>query len=1159
MGMKQLPENVPLIDTPSEGKYSGGIKLSTKQSMNKIIRVNGEIDFSTLIHCLGQSADVSINLFFSEKKHIEKILFPFFDFLKNTFFFENKDIPPYIVEILKNHPSIQVGLISYIKERNAKIISGQHIEQYDIIAFHLFLLGRKERFDLIQDIQHSDSLRTKTFLKDSIGDICLSPDITNANISTIQMSKLYCCLEIGETFNKLGLIHSANMEEQQISLKIGTMIRTYIHDLTSQLHSDIVMNNIIGKKLCNLSGRVRRNFAHGAPIDGKTRTEIKKQTEAIKREQQAGFDEEKASKFGENPRMEEISKIILMGNMTATDLRGLQQIEKVEGTLSPEEEKEKLQLIKNIILIYNFGVGKELLTTTEVINDFVNRGIDNEFQIEALHDIILHGMDITNESLRKLMDFFLTHKIQIQNLFYEESIIKIITQLIKKTTVSGEYTSFLPFIEQIYTSLAVKNISHSVLSYAKIYLSLALSYIKSDDAESIQKAERCFLHYKNLIDGNTDHIEEEDIFYNILGKVNEIQKYGKEAWKDGSIERKKGGIATFQKMQKQHQSDTITAISKRITDIIADITTTHNNDRSQENINTFLEKEIAEKLFYNLCTITITGNYQSCKTDSIDEGCQSLIQSGLRDIKHCELIPKKHGFEILYIDIGGMFIIFTYPSSSQEIITALFEQHKEYIQKNIGNLIRINHEHFLTLHDGDTGVFNEGKLKFDVLDGKSNIIVLMSISGYDNMVTTLQGTNEWGAMMKAIAIYLQQESQATIYKYNEMTFCLVYEPNDNHQISELELTELIEKLINHFHDIYDGKNKFHAGITLGQTENHLTYAYIALNKARNSEKGSEKGSEIYIFQTGDEKEYEKIISNRRLLNIALKGKDPNICLVPYYHIIVNLEDPNKTKYEALVRIEHMQEDGSIQIITPDKFMPIAEYDKTVSQITVRMINQVIVDVRQDKDMDVSINFGQQDWHDDKTINILEALCTANNIDTRKICIEVLETSQFSREAGQERIQQVKKHGFKISLDDYGTERGNLEKLVLLKPDYIKLDRCLVEQLNISNVVKELESKLLQPDIGERESKNIQTQIDDLYSKKKYASAIIRSTVLLATDINAVVIAEHVENKEVFHDLQELGVKNFQGYYFAKPLPFSQLKKSLENIRALMVDIGSYDI
>jgi len=125
-------------------------------------------------------------------------------------------------------------------------------------------------------------------------------------------------------------------------------------------------------------------------------------------------------------------------------------------------------------------------------------------------------MDITNESLRKLMDFFLTHKIQIQNLFYEESIIKIITQLIKKTTVSGEYTSFLPFIEQIYTSLAVKNISHSVLSYAKIYLSLALSYIKSDDAESIQKAERCFLHYKNLIDGNTDHIEEEDIFYNIL-------------------------------------------------------------------------------------------------------------------------------------------------------------------------------------------------------------------------------------------------------------------------------------------------------------------------------------------------------------------------------------------------------------------------------------------------------------------------------------------------------------------------------------------------------------------------------------------------------------------------------------------------------------------
>ncbi len=82
------------------------------------------------------------------------------------------------------------------------------------------------------------------------------------------------------------------------------------------------------------------------------------------------------------------------------------------------------------------------------------------------------------------------------------------------------------------------------------------------------------------------------------------------------------------------------------------------------------------------------------------------------------------------------------------------------------------------------------------------------------MATTLHETTEWGTMMKAIAIYLQQESQATVYQYNDDTFCLVYKPKDNRQISEQELMELIQKLINHFHDIYDGQNKFHAGITL---------------------------------------------------------------------------------------------------------------------------------------------------------------------------------------------------------------------------------------------------------------------------------------------------------------------------------------------------------
>ncbi len=70
-------------------------------------------------------------------------------------------------------------------------------------------------------------------------------------------------------------------------------------------------------------------------------------------------------------------------------------------------------------------------------------------------------------------------------------------------------------------------------------------------------------------------------------------------------------------------------------------------------------------------------------------------------------------------------------------------------------------------------------------------------------------------------------------------------------------------------------------------------------------------------------------------------------------------------------------------------------------------------------------------------------------------------------------------------------------------------------------MRKLKSELLQPNISKIDRETIQDQIDDHYSKKKLASHIIESTTRLAKNINAVVIAEYVENEEIFHDLQKL--------------------------------------
>jgi len=52
-------------------------------------------------------------------------------------------------------------------------------------------------------------------------------------------------MQLGETINKLALIHMGNFEESQISFELGIIIRTNINNLRRQLHPEIIRNHII--------------------------------------------------------------------------------------------------------------------------------------------------------------------------------------------------------------------------------------------------------------------------------------------------------------------------------------------------------------------------------------------------------------------------------------------------------------------------------------------------------------------------------------------------------------------------------------------------------------------------------------------------------------------------------------------------------------------------------------------------------------------------------------------------------------------------------------------------------------------------------------------------------------------------------------------------
>lgn len=121
------------------------------------------------------------------------------------------------------------------------------------------------------------------------------------------------------------------------------------------------------------------------------------------------------------------------------------------------------------------------------------------------------------------------------------------------------------------------------------------------------------------------------------------------------------------------------------------------------------------------------------------------------------------------------------------------------------------------------------------------------------------------------------------------------------------------------------------------------------------------------------------------------------------------------------------------------------------------------------------------------------------IRREKIVIEINEKYAEDNDVLIQFATECRNKGFLIALDDVGEGYSNLNRIVLVKPDIVKVDRSVVAGIQ-----------------------------NDFYKKE-----VFRAIAGLAERIGAVVIAEGVEEiQEVFCCLKH-GTRLFQGYYFSK--------------------------
>jgi len=99
------------------------------------------------------------------------------------------------------------------------------------------------------------------------------------------------------------------------------------------------------------------------------------------------------------------------------------------------------------------------------------------------------------------------------------------------------------------------------------------------------------------------------------------------------------------------------------------------------------------------------------------------------------------------------------------------------------------------------------------------------------------------------------------------------------------------------------------------------------------------------------------------------------------------------------------------------------------------------------------------------------------------------------------IEEYRRHGFLVALDDFGSGYSGLNVLADLRPDVVKLDMALVREIDLD------------------------------FTRRTLALGMV--SVCQQLDIR--VVAEGVERPEELAVLRAAGVSLFQGYYYAKPV------------------------
>lgn len=259
------------------------------------------------------------------------------------------------------------------------------------------------------------------------------------------------------------------------------------------------------------------------------------------------------------------------------------------------------------------------------------------------------------------------------------------------------------------------------------------------------------------------------------------------------------------------------------------------------------------------------------------------------------------------------------------------------------------------------------------------------------------------------------------------------------------------------------------------------------------------GNTIRFLDQELEQHANKRINVLRQLGSALIDREFHLVYQPIY----SCTEKRSTGIEALLRWR--KKTG--EVIYPNDFIPVLEESGLIQKVGLWVFGQALHDfaaINKCTDVPlewVSINVSPLQLAEQDFSKKIETILNNSNVDVNSIHLEITEGCLLKKDKNTEKnLDAIRKIGMKLSLDDFGTGYSSMHYIKDIEVDTLKIDKSFI--LNSDKQKKDL--------------------------------AITRAMISIAKNLEIQVVAEGVENQEIFELLSDEECNFIQGYYISKP-------------------------